>query len=103
MNLGRPTRKLHQLTLLLGLFVFSTSAANAEPPIPLDLDDSRSAMSIGEEMERSGQWLEAVRHYERALDRWPNNEELQYGRRRARVHFRVERRYSDNSFRSSLL
>ena len=103
MNLGRPTRKLHKLTLLLGLFVFSTSAANAEPPIPLDLDDSRSAMSIGEEMERSGQWLEAVRHYERALDRWPNNEELQYGRRRARVHFRVERRYSDNSFRSSLL
>ena len=63
MKLGRPTRKLHHLTLLLGLFVFSTSAANAEPPIPLDLDDSRSAMSIGEEMERSGQWLEAVRHY----------------------------------------
>lgn len=103
MNLGRPTRKLHQLTLLLGLFVFSTSVANAEPPLPLDLDDSRSAMSIGEEMERSGQWLEAVRHYERALERWPNDEDLKYGRRRARVHFRVERRYSDNSFRSSLL
>lgn len=103
MNLGRPTRKLHHLTLLLGLFVFSTSAANAEPPLPLDLDDSRSAMSIGEEMERSGQWLEAVRHYERALERWPDDEDLKYGRRRARVHFRVERRYSDNSFRNSLL
>lgn len=103
MNLGRPTRKLHHLTLLLGLFVFSTSAANAEPPLPLDLDDSRSAMSIGEEMERSGQWLEAIRHYERALERWPDDEDLKYGRRRARVHFRVERRYSDNSFRNSLL
>ena len=103
MHLGRPTRKLHHLTLLLGLFVFNTSAANAEPPLPLDLDDSRSAMSIGEEMERSGQWLEAVRHYERALERWPNDEDLQYGRRRARVHFRVERRYSDSSFLNSLL
>jgi carboxyl-terminal processing protease len=103
MKLGRPTRKLHHLTLLLGLFVFSTSAANAEPPLPLDLDDSRSAMSIGEEMERSGQWLEAVRHYERALERWPNDDDLKYGRRRARVHFRVERRYSDHSFKNSLL
>ncbi|NQV24381.1 MAG: S41 family peptidase [Rhodopirellula sp.] len=89
--------------LLLGLFVFCTSAANAEPPLPLDLDDSRSAMSIGEEMERSGQWLEAVRHYERALERWPEDEDLKYGRRRARVHFRVERRYSDYSFKNSLL
>jgi carboxyl-terminal processing protease len=103
MKLGRPTRKLHHLTLLLGLFVFSTSTANAEPPLPLDLDDSRSAMSIGEEMERSGQWLEAVRHYERALERWPEDEDLKYGRRRARVHFRVERRYSDHSFKNSLL
>lgn len=103
MHLGRPTRKLHHLTLLLGLFFFSTSSATAEPPLPLDLDDSRSAMSIGEEMERAGQWLEAVRHYERALERWPDNEDLKYGRRRARVHFRVERRYSDHSFKSSLL
>lgn len=103
MHLGRPTRKLHHLTLLLGLFVFSTSSATAEPPLPLDLDDSRSAMSIGEEMERAGQWLEAIRHYERALERWPENEDLKYGRRRARVHFRVERRYSDHSFKNSLL
>jgi carboxyl-terminal processing protease len=103
MQLGRPTRKLQHLTLLLGLFVFSTSAANAEPPLPLDLDSSRSAMSIGEELERSGQWLEAVRHYERALERWPDDDDLSYGRRRARVHFRVERRYSDQSFKNSLL
>lgn len=103
MKLGRPTRKLHHLTLLLGLFAFSTSSAKAEPPLPLDLDDSRSAMSIGEEMERSGQWLEAVRHYERALERWPEDDDLKYGRRRARVHFRVERRYSDHSFKNSLL
>ena len=103
MHLGRPTRKLQHLTLLLGLFVFSTTAANAEPPLPLDLDSSRSALSIGEELERSGQWLDAVRHYERALERWPDDDDLNYGRRRARVHFRVERRYSDHSFKNSLL
>ena len=103
MHLGRPTRKLHHLTLLLGLFVFSTSSATAEPPLPLDLDDSRSALSIGEELERSGQWLDAIQHYDQALDRWPENEDLKYGRRRARVHFRIERRYADASFQQSLV
>ncbi|MDA0284077.1 MAG: S41 family peptidase [Planctomycetota bacterium] len=103
MQLGRPTRKLQLLTLLLGLLFFSSSVTYAEPPLPLDLDDSRSALSIGEEMERSSQWLDAVRHYERALERWPEDENLKYGRRRAQVHFRVERRYSDQSFKNSLL
>lgn len=103
MHLGRPTRILQLLTLLLGLLSFSGSAAFAEPPLPLDLDDSRSALSIGEEMERSGHWLDAIRHYDRALERWPGDEDLKYGRRRARVHFRVERRYSDQSYTQSLL
>lgn len=103
MGLERPARRLHLLTLLLGLVTWTQSTVVAGPALPLDLDDSRSALAIGEELERSGKWLEAIQNYERALERWPNDEDLKYGRRRARVHFRIERRYSDRSFRDSLL
>jgi len=93
--------------LLLALFLVGPLGwhlpAQAEPPLPLDLDDSRSALSIGEELEKNGRWLDAIQHYDRSLERWPDDEDLKYGRRRARVHFRVERRYADRSFRDSLL
>lgn len=102
MGLGRPARRLLPLMLLLSVSCWAATGS-AAPPLPLDLDDSRSALSIGEELERSGQWLEAIQHYEQALDRWPENEDLQYGRRRARVHFRIERRYADQSFQQSLV
>jgi len=102
MGLGRPTRRLLLGILLLGLSTWTCNAI-AAPPLPLDLDDSRSALSIGEELERSGQWLDAIQHYDQALDRWPENEDLKYGRRRARVHFRIERRYADGSFQKSLV
>ncbi|MBI1313954.1 PDZ domain-containing protein [bacterium] len=88
--------------LLLGLSTW-TCNTTAAPPLPLDLDDSRSALSIGEELERSGHWLDAIQHYDQAIDRWPDNEDLKYGRRRARVHFRIERRYADASFEKSLV
>jgi len=102
MRLTQLTRRLFQISALLGLLTLWQSTALAEPPLPLDLDDSRSAFSIGEELERSGKWLDAIHHYERAIKRWPDDDDLIYGRRRARVQFRVERRYADKSFRDSL-
>lgn len=102
MQPDRPARILHLLILLLGAMLCPASSAQADPPLPLDLDDSRNALAIGEELERSGNWLEAVQHYDRALKRWPDDDDLQYGHRRARVQFRIERRYSDRSFRSAV-
>lgn len=87
---------------LIGILSWSGAAYSAPPP-PLDLDDSRSALSIGEELERSAKWLDAVQHYENALKRWPDDESLVYGKRRAKAHFKIERRYSDKSFQASLL
>lgn len=89
-------------TFLVGFLVWG-SGANAAPPLPLDLDDSRSALSIGEELERSGKWLDAVQHYDGALKRWPNDDDLKYGKRRAKAHFKIDRRYADKSFSASLL
>lgn len=102
MRLTHMTRRCFQISALLCLLTISRAAAFAEPPLPLDLDDRRNALSIGEELERSGKWLDAIRHYERALERWADDDDLVYGRRRARVHFRVERRYADRSFRDAL-
>lgn len=89
-------------TIVVGFLVWG-SAANAAPPLPLDLDDSRSALAIGEELERSAKWLDAVQHYDGALKRWPNDDDLKYGKRRAKAHFKIDRRYADKSFQSSLL
>lgn len=107
MQPGRPTpssrSKLTRLAFLIGLMCWAGSTALAQPALPLDLDDSRSALALGEELERSGQWLDAIQHYDRAIKQWPADDDLQYGRRRARVHFRIERRYSDASFSGKLL
>lgn len=80
-----------------------SQSASATPPLPLDLDDSRNALAIGEELERSSKWLDAVQHYEKSIKRFPDDEDLKYGKRRAKSHFKIDRRYSDKSFQSSLL
>lgn len=65
--------------------------------------DRAQAINSGVELERSRQWLDAIEHYETNLKQYPKNQELEYGLRRAKIHFGVERRYADNSFRKSLL
>ena len=60
MQPDRPVKTLHLLTLLLAAVLCPSASALAEPPLPLDLDDSRNALAIGEELERSGSWLEAA-------------------------------------------
>ena len=103
MRLTLMKRRCFQICAILGLLTISRAAVHADPPLPLDLDDRSNAVSIGEELERSGKWLDAIRHYDRALERWSDDDDLNYGRRRARVHFRIERRYADRSFRDSLV
>ena len=35
-----------------------------------------------------------IEHYETALKRWPESKDLQYGLRRSKIHFAIERRYA---------
>ncbi|MCH7688120.1 MAG: tetratricopeptide repeat protein [Planctomycetes bacterium] len=60
-------------------------------------------MRLGIDLERAGQWYEAIEHYEKALKQQPDNKDLQYGLRRSKIHFSIERRYSDASFETSML
>ncbi len=63
----------------------------------------RAAIVSGADLERSEKWLDAIEHYEKALKGWPENTSLQYGLRRSKIHFNIERRYADGSFETQLL
>ncbi len=61
------------------------------------------ALQAGEKLETAREWVEAITHYEAALVRFEKDEDLTYALRRTRVHFGVDRRYSDRSFEDQLL
>lgn len=62
-----------------------------------------AAAARGVELERSRRWVEAIEHYEAATKTFPENRSLAYGLRRAKIHFGIDRRYSDASFERTLL
>jgi carboxyl-terminal processing protease len=64
--------------------------------------DAAQAAKQGNRFERGRKWSEAIEHYEAALKAWPDDEELTRGLRRSKIHFGIERRYSDSSFLRSL-
>lgn len=87
-----------RLLVLLWLAV-PCLAWSAEPP-----SSSPDAAAIaGRELERQRNWRDAIDHYEQALQTWPENPDLVYGLRRAKFQYSIDRRYSDESFRTTLL
>lgn len=84
------------------------------PPVFLRADDSArvsaenyldaaEALRAGEALENSRQWVDAINHYEATLERFKDDEGLTYALRRTRIHFGIDRRYSDRSFEDRLL
>ncbi len=93
------------LTLLVVIAAWGNTGlpiAHAEPTATV-ADDERTAVRNGVEMERSRRWLDAIEHYEKAIKEYPESESIKYGLRRSKVHFSVERRYTDKSFVEKLL
>ncbi len=109
MLLGSRNRTRNFLAFFL-FVIFSSAAitqreARADRPAvreesPAELS---SAIDSGVEQERSHHWIDAIETYEKALKRWPDNGDLKYGLRRAKIHFGIERRYNDLSFDNRLL
>ena len=52
----------------------------------------------GTEYEQAQQWAEALNHYQKALKKFPTDVQLKQRRAVARIHFDLDRRYSDSSF-----
>ncbi len=66
-------------------------------------EDLRASASSGLQLELSRKWLEAIEHYEQALKRWPDTKQLEIGLRRSKIHFGIDRRYTDASFERRLV
>lgn len=62
-----------------------------------------SAIRAGASLERSRKWIDAIDHYKAAKEKYPENRELSYGLRRAKIHYRIDRRYTDKSFSQNML
>ena len=57
-----------------------------------------SLLEQGIQLEQQGQWAEALSHYQRAIKQYPADGDLRHRRTIARIHFDLNRRYSDSSF-----
>ena len=81
------------LTAALLLPLASTSAQSTASAA-----DASSTLLEGRDLEKSGRWGEALGLYQQFLRSHPIDEDIQRRRSVARLHFDLERRYSDSSF-----
>jgi carboxyl-terminal processing protease len=98
--------RLWSTLTLVSLFLLTPANLRAEDPVEVDASiyaDAAEALRAGELLENNRQWVEAINHYEATLERFTDDEGLKYGLRRTRIHFGVDRRYSDRSFEEKLL
>jgi carboxyl-terminal processing protease len=107
-------RAMFAVPALLGLVLLPSVAVLAQdvaaPSLSLELfqelpapADEDAAVREGATLERSRRWVDAINHYENALKQFPENRQLSYGLRRAKIHFGIDRRYADTSFDRVLL
>ncbi|MCA9055908.1 MAG: S41 family peptidase, partial [Planctomycetaceae bacterium] len=68
-----------------------------------DVRDPQTAAAQGVALEQGNRWRDAIEHYKGTLEKFPDDPQLTYGLRRARIHFSIERRYSDESFKATML
>ena len=79
----------------------SASAQTSAAADPL-MVDIKGLLDKGGALEISGRWAEALSHYEEALRAHPNNPDLTGRFDLARLHYSLEQRYDDRSFRESV-
>ena len=109
----RVIRPFSILALLIAAALFIAPATGQSPSTPstaaqvsgaaASLNQAISALiDKGRSLELSGHWAEAVSHYEEALREHPNDASLTGRFDLARLHYSLEQRYDDRSFRDSV-
>ena len=84
-------------TTLLG--TMSTSNAVAQATSANDVDDAAGAIiQDGLALEKERRWGDALNLYQKGLREHPTSSQLKQRRAIARIHFDLDRRYSDTSF-----
>ena len=89
-------------TLLLAA-TFSVALASIAVAAPVaapqeKIDSPQAVIGQGTQLESDKQWGEALSLYQQALRKFPENQSLRTRRSVARIHYDVQRRYSDSSF-----
>ena len=114
--ISRVSRSFWSLSLLVALALLATPAAAQSQAFSASsaveqvsaaaasLPDSiiSSLIEKGRSLEVSGRWAEALSHYEEALRQHPNDASLTGHFDLARLHYSLEQRYDDRSFRDSI-
>ena len=79
-------------------------AAAAESELRfVDSDNSlASVLQHGANLEKQEKWAEALSHYENAIKRFPNDKTLRGHQDLARIHYDLDRRYDDSSYRATM-
>ena len=82
-----------------------TAPASASPDAPLAAagSDSETALRQALNLERQRNWSAAIEAYQRAADQWPDQPQFTQRKRLCEAHYRLGRRYQDQSFRKVLL
>lgn len=101
---------------MLCAFTLTASAVlGASQPFDIStLATASEALDVGEAREDAHRYGEAIQLYEAALERWKEDgvadkdqsapvRDLMYALRRTRVHFAIDRRYTDGSFDRQML
>ena len=101
MALGLFRQRLWLTLLLACAQCVACGQVLAAPKLRSNVTDARQALQTGEDFERTRRWIDAIEHYEASIKKWPDDRELSYGLRRSKIHFGIERRYSDSSFRTT--
>jgi carboxyl-terminal processing protease len=79
-------------------------AGGGEPAAsPAASGEPGTVMERGLDKERVRNWSGAIEVYREALERWPSRVEFSRRLRLCEIHFKLQRRYSDASFRNVLL
>lgn len=79
------------------LLARENTSARADQP-----ETETEAVSEGNRLRGDHRWAESIDLYEKSLKKWPENESLKQGLRQSKIHFSIERRYSDRSFAEML-
>lgn len=77
-----------------------TPSTSADSRVP---DDPDGVMERGLSQERSRNWTGAIETYHDAIEHWPSHADFSRRLRLCEIHFKLNRRYSDTSFRNILL
>ena len=80
----------------------SADAADSELRF-IDSENSLAALlQQGAYLEKKQKWGEALSHYEDAIKRFPHDQTLQGHQDLARIHYDLDRRYDDRSYRATM-